>query len=119
MDLKTCYDALGGSYQDVTDRLPSERLVRRLLLKFPEDPSFRDLGDALSSGDRETAFRSAHTLKGVCLNLGFTALLASASAMTEALRPGRDTDSARLLSLWEDVRRDHTRAVTAIGQLDA
>jgi len=118
MDLKTCYDALGGSYQDVTDRLPSERLIRRLLLKFPEDPSFRDLGEALASGDRETAFRSAHNLKGVCLNLSFTALLASASAMTEALRPGRNTDPALLHALYEDVRRDHTRAVSAIIQLD-
>lgn len=118
MDLKNCYLTLGGDYADVADRLPSERLIKKLLLKFPEDPSFRDLRAALSAGDRETGFRSAHNLKGVCMNLSFTTLLASASAITEALRPGRETDENSLCSLFESLRQDYERTIAAIAELD-
>ena len=36
----------------------------------------------------EEAFRAAHTIKGVCQNLSFDALLSSAEPVTEALRAG-------------------------------
>lgn len=119
MNLITCYRTLGGDYADVSERLPSERLIRKLLLKFPEDPSFRDLAVSLSNGDRETGFRSAHNLKGVCLNLSFTTLLSSASAMTEALRPGTETDESTLSSLFAVLRQDYERTLAAIVELDA
>ena len=38
------------------------------------------------SADAKTAFRAVHTLKGVALNLGLTALAGVCSEMTEALR---------------------------------
>lgn len=117
MDLKTCYEAMGSDYADVTQRLPSERLIRKLLLKFPEDPSFRDLTQALETGDRATAFRSAHNLKGVCLNLSFSTLLHSASAVTEALREGTQTQPDTLQALYEDLRRDYERVLQAIRDL--
>ena len=41
----------------------------------------------------EKGFQAAHTLKGVCLNLGFTGLYAPVMRITEMLREG-DFDSA-------------------------
>ena len=51
-------------------RIPSEALVRKFVLKYPNDPSFGQLKDALAAQDWETAFRASHTLKGVAQNLG-------------------------------------------------
>ena len=65
MTLKECYAAFGGDLDAFMLRLPSDRLIKRLLRKFPEDGSFRELCAAVPAGDRETAFRCAHSLKGL------------------------------------------------------
>lgn len=43
---------------------------------------------ALGAKDTETAFKAAHSLKGVLANLGLTTLLVPAQTMTEILRSG-------------------------------
>ena len=88
MTLEQMYAAIGGDYKAVMERLPSADFVRRFALKFLQDDSFPNLKKALEAQDAPTAFRAAHTLKGVCQNLGFDALYAPASALTEALRGG-------------------------------
>ena len=89
MTLKECYAALGGDYDEVMGRLRSERLVQKFVLKFLNDGSYQLLLDSLAAGDREEAFRAAHTIKGVCANLAFNDLLASSEQLTEALRDGK------------------------------
>ena len=88
MTLEQMYAAIGGDYKAVMERLPSADFVRRFALKFLQDDSFRNLKKALEEKDAPTAFRAAHTLKGVCQNLGFDALYVPSSALTEALRGG-------------------------------
>ena len=79
MTLEQMYAAIGGDYKAVMERLPSADFVRRFALKFLQDDSFPNLKKALEAQDAPTAFRAAHTLKGVCQNLGFDALYAPAS----------------------------------------
>lgn len=86
MNLEECYEAIDSDYDDVMRRLGSETLVRKFVLKFLDDTSFRGLKEGLENQDAELAFRSAHTLKGVCMNLGFTKLFEVSSALTEELR---------------------------------
>ena len=69
MTLEQVYAAIGGDYKGVTERLPSADFVRRFALKFLQDDSFPNLKKALEEKDAPTAFRAAHTLKGVCQNL--------------------------------------------------
>ncbi len=40
----------------------------------------------MENGDTETAFRAAHTLKGICMNLGFDRLYEASYDITEVLR---------------------------------
>ena len=47
-----------------------------------------ELGEALAAQDVKAAFMAAHTLKGVCQNLGFDNLYAPSSELTEVLRAG-------------------------------
>ena len=74
MTMQECYEAIGGNYEAVLGRLHSEALIRRFALKFLEDQSYIQLKQALENKNYEDAFRSAHTLKGVCQNLSFDRL---------------------------------------------
>lgn len=86
MTIKECYEKVGSDYDGVLKRLGSEALVKRFAVKFLNDPSFQELTDGLAAQDGEKAFRAAHTLKGVCLNLGFTELYKVSAELTEVLR---------------------------------
>ena len=113
MTLKECYAALGGNYDEVMDHLRSERLVQKFVLKFLNDGSYQLLQDSLAAGNREEAFRAAHTMKGVCANLAFNDLLASSEALTEALRDGKPAQAGEE-ELIQRVKADYDRTYQAI-----
>ena len=114
MELKEVYEKIGGDYDDVVRRLMGEKLVRKFLLKFLDDKSYADLGRTLSEGDYKEAFRAAHTLKGVCLNLGFTELYKVSAELTEVLR-GRETAGSD--ALYAQVKEQYTTLTDAIREL--
>lgn len=115
MTLEAFYAKIGGNSADVLRRLPSEAMVRKFIGKYPADTSWGSLESAMDSQDWETAFRAAHTLKGVAQNLGFQKLYLSSTALTEALRGPRPlTDPA----LREAVALDQTALLRAIQELD-
>ena len=88
MTVKECYEQMGADYEGVLGRLRSEVLIKKFAKKFLDDGSFRSLKDNLAQKNGEEAFRAAHTLKGVCQNLGFTNLYQPAYELTEVLRAG-------------------------------
>lgn len=114
MNIEECYKKLGGNYADVCSRLPSLSLVERFLGKFLEDKSFYALRESMGCADRKGAFLAAHTLKGVCANLGFTALKNSSSNLTEELRGEGDEITAAAQGFMQDVERDYSITVQAI-----
>ena len=97
MTLQEFYTAINGDYQDVIGRLRSEKLVRKFVLKFLNDGSYDLLCQSLEEQNYEDAFRAAHTIKGVCQNLGFSKLLDSSSKLTEALRSGWSEEAGGLV----------------------
>lgn len=113
MTLKECYASLNGDYDEVMGRLRSERLVQKFVLKFLADGSYELLCASLEAGDREEAFRAAHTIKGVCANLGFTSLLDSSEKLTEALRDGKPAQPGED-ELITRVKADYARTCQAI-----
>ena len=86
MTMQECYKAIGGNYEAVLGRLHNEALIPRFTLKFLEDQSYLQLKQALENKNYEDAFRSAHTLKGVCQNLSFDRLYEVSNELTELLR---------------------------------
>lgn len=117
MDLKTCYAQMGGDYEAVMGRLRQEERVAKFLRLFLADENFGLLTQSVETQDWPTAFRAAHSLKGVALNLGLAALAGSSSAMTECLRPGAPTQDPQ--PLYEAVRGDYEKTVAAIKALGA
>ena len=86
MTIQECYKAIGGHYEDVLGRLNNEALIRKFALMFLEDSSYMQLKQAMADKNYEEAFRSAHTLKGVCQNLSFDRLYEVSHNLTELLR---------------------------------
>lgn len=48
MTLQEFYDRIGGDYKATISRLPGEALIKKFVLKYPGDPSFNQLKDALA-----------------------------------------------------------------------
>jgi HPt (histidine-containing phosphotransfer) domain-containing protein len=116
MTLSEFYSTLGESLDEVLVRLRMESRIAKYLGLFLSDPSFSELKTAFASNDAKTAFRAAHTLKGVAANLGLNKLSATSSELTEDLRPGAFTANSQ--ALFEKVEHDYNAAVTGIKQLD-
>ncbi|MCI8907745.1 MAG: Hpt domain-containing protein [Angelakisella sp.] len=114
MTLKECYEKMEANYDEVIGRLRSERLVQKFALKFLDDPSYQLLITSMEEKNYEEAFRAAHTIKGVCQNLGFTRLGDSSSALTESLRSGWTPEADRLL---EQTKADYQNTVTPLQSL--
>ena len=88
MTVRECYEQMGADFDNVLGRLGSEQMVQRFALKFLNDTSYQTLEETLKEKNVEQAFRAAHTLKGVCLYLGFDNLFTVSSELTEKLRAG-------------------------------
>ncbi|MGN0698525.1 MAG: Hpt domain-containing protein [Ruminiclostridium sp.] len=114
MTLEECYKALGGSYTDVLSRLMNDKMITKYLGKFTEDTSYNDIFTALANKDYETAFHAAHTLKGLCLNLGLENLYKSAFEVTEALRGKTNETTPEML---EELKTNYESSILAIKQL--
>ena len=115
MNIRECYDTIGADFEDVLGRLGSESLIQRFALKFIDDGSYNELTEALAEKNAEKAFRAAHTLKGVCLNLGFDNLYKVSSDITEILRVGKLTGTKEA---FENVKEQYNITVNAIKAID-
>lgn len=114
MTVKDCYNKMGASYQNVMARFGNEDMVKRFALKFLQDDSFEQLKMALEKQDAEASFRAAHTLKGLCLNLGFDSLFEVTTVITEHLRDGQ---IAGWESLFEKVEQRYVIVKESLEQL--
>ncbi len=103
-NLEQFYASVGSNASEIIKRLGGDSsLVIRFLSKFQADGSFDQLCSALDSGETETAFRMAHTLKGLSANLGLQTLYEQASNVTELLRAGNLEDAKAALPALEQV----------------
>lgn len=111
MTLEECYRLIDGDYEGTVKRLYSESFLQKMIFKFLEDQSFQKLADALQREEREEAFRAAHTLKGVCQNLGFTRLYEWSAELTEGLR---EEWNEEVPSLFDKAELEYRRIIEVI-----
>ena len=115
MNIRSCYEKMGADFDEVSTRLVSEALITKIAKKYIDDPSFSQLKDAFEKKDIETAFRASHTLKGVCLNVGFTQLTKDVIPLTEILR-GQSWDGAQ--ELFDQVEESQKKTIKLLKELD-
>lgn len=109
------YTVIGGNYDEVLGRLQHEELVRRFVKRFLTDRTHENLVAARNNNDVASAFRAAHTLKGVAATLGFDGLTTTASVLAEKLRPQAGFPDDEYFSA---VGREYDRVIAAAGQLE-
>ena len=114
MTIKECYDAMGADYQNTLNRFPNEAFIKKFVLEVSAliltQEHISELVDQ-AAGNVEEAFGAAHTLKGVCLNLGFDNLYKASSAITEIFRAG---ELAGAEEAFEEVEKQYNITVNAI-----
>lgn len=115
MTIIELYREIGGNYTEVSSRLPNSALIEKYITKFPKDNSFKSLCKAIKDGEREDAFRAAHTLKGICLNLGLGDLLLPVKKLTEVLRSETYIISEKTNDLLKKVGSEYNKTVNAIN----
>lgn len=115
MTIKEAYESIESNYDNVLKRLGSEGMIKRFAVKFIDDPTFGELKNALAAGDGESYFRAAHTMKGICLNLGFDKLYEVSAALTEQLRGYKIAGSE---AMYQQVVEQYDRLIAAIKAID-
>lgn len=116
MNVKDCYEAMGGNYEEVLGRLRDDARITKFLTLFLKDQSYDLLVNSVAEQNTAEAFRAAHTIKGVCLNLSITKLYQSSNELTESLR-GKSEIGEEAMKLVEKVKEDYLATVKCIKDL--
>lgn len=115
LDLEKIVDI--EAQKSLMDRfLNNEELYKRFLRKLPADQNFARLKQAVNAGDLKTVELAAHTLKGVCANLGLVKLSGDFAAMVNLVRSSGDT--AGLPALMVAASAEMEKTLAAISELD-
>lgn len=109
MTVQELYEQIGGSYDDAKRILPMDKLIAKFVVKFLDDRSAEKLFSAWDAHDAEAFFEGAHAMKGVCANIGLTAL-------AEEFRPGKERtmDDAEVQRRVDELRAAYDHAVDGI-----
>lgn len=120
MLISECYELFGGSYEEAKNRLFKDELIKKFLIKFKSEASYKNIQEALEAGDYETAFRASHSLKGVAANLSLLRLRESASDLTELLRnsSAKTIDRELCDKLFAAVSKAYYEVIEAIVRLE-
>lgn len=112
---KEKFIAAGNDYAALSERtFEDETLIAELMKMLLADDSFSKMRDCMDKGETENAFRAAHSLKGSCGMLGFTALFESMKLITDFLRYG-ELDSAE--KVYPQVLSEYEKAMELISEL--
>ena len=115
MTVKELYEKVGGNYNDAIQRLMSEGLIKKIIVKLADDANFANLLDAIDTDDTEKAFVATHTLKGVCANLSLDELANSFSEQCECFRAG-DLESGK--AMMPELKEKFETLLEGIKELD-
>jgi tRNA A37 threonylcarbamoyladenosine synthetase subunit TsaC/SUA5/YrdC len=116
MNIRECYDAMGGDYDEVLGRLRKEERVKKFLLKVPGDPSYSLLCVSMENKDMEEAFRAAHTLKGISQNLSLNQFCKSISALSDYLKEKKEYNE-QVEAMFAQVKEDYAVLMKALEEL--
>lgn len=96
----------------------SQPLFVKYLKKFLEDSSMEELRDALEKEDLKAVETSAHSLKGVCANLGLQILADICNQMVQAVRSGKDFSYIKEEHLQVKCEGEYEKICKVLSMLD-
>ena len=99
--------AEGVDYYKTLERfMGREELYQKFLVKFRADENVMQLEKYRDEKNAEEAFKCAHTIKGLCGNLGFDNLLEAGVPLVEKLRAGVLEGTSEL---FEELKKKYDR----------
>ena len=108
------YKNINGNYSEALNRMQNDERIKKFLGYFLADTSYSEFVNAMENKDVDSAFRAAHTLKGVCKNMAFTALSIVAEAITEELR-AHNFEKAE--EIFPNVKKEYDIVITEINKI--
>ena len=90
MTLKELYQTIGGDYDQAIKVLRMEKLMDKHIRRLTQNHVIDNLLAAGETMDPNQLFETSHAVKGVCGNLGLTAIASVASDISEEFRPGSE-----------------------------
>ncbi len=115
MTVREFYEKIGSDYEEVISRLATEERILKYLKRFTEECAFSDFEKAYEEKNYEAVFRATHSIKGMCLNLGFTELQQSSSELCEMFRYGKPGED--VTDMVTSMRSDYRVVIDAIKAL--
>lgn len=89
MTTQELYAKIGGNYEHALQIMKMDKLISKYILRFRDNTVYARLKEASAALGPGEMFESAHTLKGVCANLGLDDLAAAAGVLADEFRPGQ------------------------------
>lgn len=109
-------EELCADVQGTLHRFSGNRaLLKKFMLKFPQDTTFEELGTAVVRGDYEAVETTAHTLKGVAANLGFVRLYETCGDLVQAVRQGQYES---ISALFELTKEEYEKIVSCLSRVE-
>lgn len=88
------------------------------LRQFSQDDTLRSLAAALRAGDASQSYLYAHSLKGLCAQLGLDALFEQAAALCALLRDGKPESLPAAAELFPGLQAVYDETTAAIARCD-
>lgn len=112
MTIEEFYLEIGENFAVALSVMMDAKRVERFVRMFKDEPTYANLMAAFETNDIESAFRAAHTLKGLGSSLGFSKLSKAASDLTEYLRPKADMNCPPLL---DNVKKEYSAIIAVLN----
>ena len=118
MTLRELYASIDGSYDQAIAVLRVEKLIDKHIRRFPGGGVVDTVIAASERMDQTEMFESAHAMKGVCANLGLTALSNLAAQLCEEFRPGngRRLSDGEVRERIEEIRALYGKTSAGIAE---
>lgn len=115
--IKNLLEKAGVDFERTMERfMNNEAFYLKFLKRFPTDPNFTALKEALEAKDMEGVERAAHTLKGVSANLGLDPV---AEHLNEMVRSVRNNECGNLTEQFEKVQEQYLKFTGIIEEIPA
>jgi HPt (histidine-containing phosphotransfer) domain-containing protein len=116
MEISAFYREIGVDVKDVVARMGlTEKHLKKYLRKFMDNKEYNKLTLAVEEKDWYNVEWAAHTLKGVCANLGLNNLL---SDFQEIVNRVRSDDTECIPDLYHKSAEDYNRVISLLKEVD-
>ena len=115
MTAKELYESFNGNYTLAVQTMMNDDFIKRMLTKFMQNNSFKDVMSSYESKNYHGVFEASHSLQGVCCNLALTPLYEKASALCEKTRVLKEGETPDIELEINELKEVYERVTSLIN----